>query len=191
MSQGTVSERDIENAKAALDVAEARVVVAQKALDLTVAGPRQEEIAEAEARLQGFEAQVGLLREQLVDSRLFAPCDAVVLSRLLEPGEMATPQRPVLTLAITGRKWIRAYVSEPDVGRAPLCAAASVSLDGFPGRRFSGGISFISATAEFTPRSVQTEELRTSLVYEVRIAVDDPRDELRLGMPATVSVDSN
>jgi len=189
--KGAVTQRDIENSKAALDVAEARVIVAQKALDLAVAGPRHEEIAEADARLRGLEAQVGLLREQLADARLYAPCDAVVLSRALEPGEMAAPQRPVVILGVTGRKWIRAYVGEPNVGRVQLCAAASVVVDSHPERRFHGGVSFVSAVAEFTPRAVQTEELRTSLVYEVRIAVFDPHDELRLGMPATVSLDAD
>jgi HlyD family secretion protein len=155
-------------------------------LDLAVAGPRKEEIAEAEARLRANQAQFALLRQQLADSQLVAPLDAVVRTRVMVPGEMANPQKPVFSLAITDPKWIRAYVSEPDLGRIRSGMPASIGIDSFPNRRFDGWVGFISPVAEFTPKSVQTEELRTSLVYEIRVFVKDPGDELRLGMPATV-----
>jgi HlyD family secretion protein len=100
---------------------------------------------------------------------------------------MSSPQRPVFSLAITDPKWIRAYVAETDLGKIHPGIAASVMVDSFPNRRFAGWIGFISPVAEFTPKAVQIEELRTSLVYEVRVFVKDPSDELRLGMPATVS----
>jgi HlyD family secretion protein len=183
---GAVSQQEADNAKAALDVAEAKLVVNQKALDLAVAGPRKEEIAEAEARLRANEAQLALLRQELADAQLVAPVDAVVRTRLLEPGEMASPQKPVFSLALTDPKWIRAYVSEPDLGKVHPGMAASVAADSFPQRRFDGWVGFVSPVAEFTPKAVQTTELRTSLVYEVRVFVQDPSDELRLGMPATV-----
>jgi HlyD family secretion protein len=99
---------------------------------------------------------------------------------------MSSPQRPVYSLAITDPKWVRAYVSEPDLGQTRPGMKAAVVVDSFPTRRFEGWIGFISPVAEFTPKAVQTEELRTSLVYEVRVFVKDPSDELRLGMPATV-----
>src|SRR5262245_24914445 len=97
---GVASRDDIDSAKAALDVAVARLAVAEKALELVVAGPRKEEVAEGEARLRAAEAQVAFLRRQLADAELVAPADAVVRSRLLEPGEMASPQRPVFSLAL-------------------------------------------------------------------------------------------
>jgi HlyD family secretion protein len=181
-----VSQEDLDNAKAALDVAEAKLEVNQKALDLAIAGPRKEDIAQAEAQLRANQAQLAFLRQQLADAQLVAPIDAVVRTRLLEPGDMAFPQRPVFTLAITDPKWVRAYVSEPDLGKVHPGMAAAVAVDSFPGRQFEGWVGFISPVAEFTPKSVQTEELRTSLVYEVRVFVNDPADELRLGMPATV-----
>jgi HlyD family secretion protein len=81
---------------------------------------------------------------------------------------------------------VRAYISETDLGKIRSGEAASIGIDSFPNRRFEGWIGFISPIAEFTPKTVQTEELRTSLVYEVRVFVKDPSDELRLGMPATV-----
>ncbi|HXL16648.1 MAG TPA: HlyD family efflux transporter periplasmic adaptor subunit, partial [Streptosporangiaceae bacterium] len=119
-------------------------------------------------------------------AQLVAPMDAVVRTRLLEPGEMASPQKPVFSLAITDPKWVRAYVSEPDLGKVHPGMAAFVAVDSFPDQRFEGWVGFISPVAEFTPKAVQTEELRTSLVYEVRVFVKDPSDALRLGMPATV-----
>lgn len=180
------SQQDLDNANAQLDVANAKVVSQQKALDLEVAGPRKEDIAQAEAQLQGEQAQLALLKQQLADANLVAPVDAVVRSRLMEPGEMASPQKPVFTLAITDPKWVRAYISETDLGKIRSGETASVAVDSFPSRRFDGWIGFISPVAEFTPKAVQTEELRTSLVFEIRVFVKDPADELRLGMPATV-----
>ena len=185
-SAGAVSQQDVDNAKATLDVAEAKLAVNQKALELAIAGPRKEEIAEAEARLRAAEAQLAFLRQQLADAQLVAPVDAIVRTRLLEPGEIASPQKPVLSLAVTDPKWVRAYVSEPDLGKVYPGMAALVAVDSFPDRRFKGWVGFISPVAEFTPKAVQTKELRTSLVYEVRVFVQDPTDVLRLGMPATV-----
>lgn len=180
-----VRQQEVDNAKAALQVAEAKLAVNQRALDLALAGPRKEEIAEAEARLRASEAQAALLRQQLVDSQLMAPLDGVVRTRVMEPGEMASPQKSVFSLAITDPKWVRVYVSEPNLGKVHHGMAAGVAVDSFPDRRFEGWVGFISPVAEFTPKSVQTEELRPSLVYEVRVFVKDPGDVLRLGMPST------
>jgi HlyD family secretion protein len=181
-----VRQQDLDNAKTSVQVAEAKLTVNQKTLDLAVAGPRKEEIGENEARLRANEAQLALLRQQLADAQLLAPVDAVVRTRVMEPGEMASPQKPVFSLAITDPKWVRAYVAEPDLGKVHPGMAASVVVDSFPDRRFEGWVGFISPVAEFTPKTVQTQELRTSLVYEVRVFVKDPSDQLRLGMPASV-----
>ena len=192
MSAGrAVRQQDVDTAKAALEVAEAKLVVNQRALELAITGPRKEDIAEAEARLRADEAQLALLRQQLVDAQLPAPMDAVVRTRILEPGEMASPQKPVFSLAITDPKWVRAYVSESNLGKVHEGMAAWVAVDSFPERRFEGWVGFISPVAEFTPKTVQTEELRTSLVYEVRVFVKDPSDGLRLGMPATVYLNTD
>lgn len=180
------SQQDLDSAKAALDSAQARLVVAEKSLDLSTLGPRKEDIAQAEAQLRANQAKLELLHRQLADSELVSPSDAVVRSRLLEPGEMVSPQRPVFNLAIVDPKWVRAYVSEPDLGKIRTGMSASISADSFPGLSFSGWVGFISSVAEFTPKAVETTELRSSLVYEIRVFVKDPRDQMRLGMPATV-----
>jgi HlyD family secretion protein len=186
-----VSQQDLENARAALDVAKAKLDVAQKALDLAIAGPRQEDIAQAEAQLQADEAQAGFMRQQLADAQLVAPTDAVVRARLMEPGEMASPQKPVFSLAVIDPKWIRAYVAEADLGKLRMGMPASIAIDSFPDQRFHGWVGFVSPVAEFTPKNVETEELRTSLVYEVRIFAKDPSNQLHLGSPATVYVATN
>lgn len=181
-----VSHQDLDTARAALDVAEAKLAVNRRALDLQVAGPRKEDVAQAEAQLRADEAQLALLQHELADADLTAPLNGVVRSRIVEPGEITSPSRSAFTLAILDPKWVRAYVSEPDLGKLREGLRASVTVDAFPHRTFEGWVGFISPTAEFTPKTVQTEELRSSLVYEIRVFVKDPDDQLRLGMPATV-----
>jgi HlyD family secretion protein len=186
-----VSQQDLENAKAALDVAEAKLNVNQKALDLVIAGPREEDIAQAEAEWRSDQAQAALLRQELADAQLLAPVDAVVRTRLMEPGEMASPQKPVFSLAVTDPKWIRTYVAESDLGKMRTGMRASIATDSFPAQRFDGWVGFVSPVAEFTPKTVETAEMRTSLVYEVRVFVKDPSDQLHLGSPATVYLRTN
>jgi HlyD family secretion protein len=184
-----VSEQDLESSKDAMDSAQAHLDVAQKSLDLSEVGPRKEDIAQGEAQLRASKAQLELLRQQLGDAELIAPTDAVVRTRLLEPGAMASPLSPVLSLALMDPKWVRAFVSEVDLGRVHAGMKASIASDSYPGRLFPGWVGFIASVAEFTPKSVETVELRSSLVYEIRVFVQDPQDEMRLGMPATVQLE--
>jgi HlyD family secretion protein len=184
-----VSEQDLESSRDAMDSAQAHLDVAQKSLDLSEVGPRKEDIAQGEAQLRATKAQLELLRQQLGDAELIAPTDAVVRTRLLEPGAMASPQSPVLSLALMDPKWVRAFVSEVDLGRVHAGMKASIGSDSYPGRLFPGWVGFIASVAEFTPKSVETVELRSSLVYEIRVFVQDPQDEMRLGMPATVQLE--
>lgn len=181
-----VSSQDADSGEAKLRVAKANLESAAKALALLEAGPRKEEIGEAQARVEASRAQIALLEHNRDEAHLRAPVDGIVRSRLLEPGDMANPQKPVLALALLHPKWVRAYVAEADLGRIKSGMAARVSTDSHPGQSISGRVGYISSVAEFTPKTVQTEELRTSLVYEVRVFVEDARDQLRLGMPATV-----
>lgn len=182
----SVSAQDLDRAKSALQVAEARVTEQREALRLAELGPRTEEVAGAAAQLKVAQAQLALLQHQIAQGELKAPADAVVRSRLLEPGDMATPQKPVFALALTQPKWVRVYVSESALGRVQPGMAAHVITDTYPNQPIAGTVGYISSLAEFTPKAVQTEELRTSLVYELRVLVDDPQDMLRLGQPATV-----
>jgi HlyD family secretion protein len=183
-----ISRQDLDSAQSRLKVARAQLENRRKALQLAQLGPRQEDIGEAEAQLQVARAELALLKHRVGQAQLLAPVAAVVRSRLLEPGDMASPQRPAYALAITEPKWIRAYVTETQLGHIQPGMAASVTTDSHPDRAIPGRVGYISSVAEFTPKTVETEELRTSLVYEVRIRVSDPGDQLRLGMPATVHI---
>lgn len=182
------SKQDADDAQAAVAMGEARLAAAQAVLDLAVAGPRREDIDEARASLASLEAQLESARIERADAALRAPGAGVIQERLLEPGDMASPQKPVFTLALTDPVWVRAYAAEPDLGKISLGMAAEVETDSFPGKRYPAWIGFISPTAEFTPKSVEVRQLRTRLVYQVRVFVRNPADELRLGMPATVRV---
>ena len=189
-SSGAVSVQDVDRARSAARVAQAAVKERQDALALVQEGARREEIDAADAQVAAARAQLALLRHQLAQGDLRAPVAAVVRSRLLEPGDMASPQRPVLALAVTSPKWARIYVDESSLGQVKPGQVAQLSVDSMPGRALVGKIGYISSVAEFTPKSVQTEVLRTSLVYEVRVLVDDPDDALRLGQPVTVRLES-
>ena len=186
-----VSKLDIEAAEARFAVAQANLNRAQQVQELSVDGPASEDIARAEAMLEAANAELAILEQQLIDAELRAPIAAIVRSRLLEPGDMASPQRPAYNLAITQPKWVRAYISEVDLGRVLPGQSASVSTDSHPDQSLTGTVGYISSVAEFTPKTVQTEDLRTSLVYEIRVQVNDPDNRLRLGMPATVRLDAN
>ncbi|WP_409295013.1 efflux RND transporter periplasmic adaptor subunit [Pseudomonas sp. KCJK8670] len=181
-----VSQQDLDNAAAQLKVRQAQWEDSQKALRLARIGPRAEDIAQAEAQLQSARAQLALLQHNLDETELRAPQDATVRSRMLEPGDMASPQRAVYALAITTPKWVRAYINESQLGHIRPGLPARVTTDSHPDAPVQGQVGFISDVAEFTPKAVQTAELRTALVYEVRIIVDDKDNRLRLGMPATV-----
>jgi HlyD family secretion protein len=153
-----------------------------------VIGPRQEDIASAQATLQADEAALTLARCELADAKLYAPANGVIQNRILEPGDMASPALPVFTLALDDPVWVRAYVAETDLGKIQPGMKAGVTTDSFPGKRYAGWIGFISPTAEFTPKPVETQDVRTKLVYEVRVFVHNPQGELRLGMPAVVTI---
>lgn len=186
---GATSQQALDNVTAQLDVEKAQLMVKEKALNLALEGPRKEDIAAAMNNLETLKASLSLLKIRLEDMTLKSPATGVIQNRILEPGEMASPNRPVVTLALTDPKWVRAYVPEPDLGRINLGMKARILSDSFTDRKFEGWIGFISPVAEFTPKTVETEDLRTKLVYEVRVFVHDPKELLRLGMPVTVIVD--
>ncbi len=187
-TQGVDTAQRKDDAQGALDVARAREAAAKEAYDLMVLGPRKEDIAAAQATLQAYEADLALARRELADAQLYAPTNGVIRNRLLETGDMASPQKPVFTLALDDPVWVRAYVPETDLGKLRTGMKAVVTTDSFPTNRYPAWVGFISPTAEFTPKSVETAEVRTKLVYEVRAFVPNPNGELRLGMPAVVTV---
>jgi HlyD family secretion protein len=183
------SPQEYDDARTAADSAKAHAGAARAALDLALAGSRAEDISAARAQLVALESDLALAEVKLGYTKLYSPATGVVQNRILEPGDMAAPDRPVYTLALTEPLWARVYLAEPDLGRVRQGQPAQVYSDSFPGKAYLGWIGYISPSAEFTPKTVQTTELREDLVYQARVFVCDPRDELRLGMPVTVRVD--
>jgi membrane fusion protein YbhG len=186
-----LSRQKLDNDEKSLKSAAANLDDAHQALALAIEGPRKEDIAAARARVKADEAALNLAERQLFDTKLYAPSPGVIQDRILEPGDMAFPETPVYTLALTNPVWVRAYISEPDLGKINLGMSAEVSTDSYPGKVYEGWVGFISPTAEFTPKPVETTDVRTKLVYQVRIYVCNPQNELRLGMPATVLIPLN
>lgn len=185
-SQGTVAQSSLDTATAAKDMASARVASAKAALSLIEEGSRSEDIMVAEAQLRAAEAQLDAARTSLADTELKAPADGVILSRVSEPGAIVASSTNVLVLAPTEPVWVRAYVSEPDLGRVHPGLKVKVTSDSMTGAGYEGQVGFISPVAEFTPKAVETPDLRTDLVYRLRIIVDHPGKDLRQGMPVTV-----
>ncbi len=182
------AERAYLAQKANLAAAQQILAGKQQALRLAVIGPRKEDIAAAEATLRADRAALALAQKQLADTKLYAPADGVIQNRILEPGDMVTPQTPAFTLALDNPLWVRAYLPETQMGKVALGMSAWIEVDSFPGQRFPGWIGFISPVSEFTPKNVETTELRSQLVYRVRVYACNPDHRLRLGMPATVVI---
>lgn len=183
-----VSQQQLDSADTVVHVARANLDALTQVAKLTVEGPRKEDIAAARAQLNVYDASLKLARQELTDSKLFAPADGIIQNRILEPGDMVSPQRPVYTLALNDPVWVRAYVSESDLGKVSEGMAANVLTDSFPGKVYEGRVGYISPSSEFTPKQVETTDLRTRLVYQMRIYVNNKTNELRLGMPATVQL---
>lgn len=185
---GHVSQQAYDDALAQKTEAEARLQSAQEALDLALEGFREEDIATARANLQTAEARLARRRTDLEDTVLLAPAGGVILSRIQEPGAIVSAGSPVYTVSLADPVWVRAYVTEPDLGRIHPGMKATVTTDSAPDRHYEGHIGFISPVAEFTPKTVETADLRTDLVYRLRVIVDDPDQGLRQGMPVTVNL---
>jgi len=183
-----VSESAYDEAVRAHEEAKAELRQREAELQLALDGPREEKIAAARAQVDFNEATLGVARERLDNTTLTAPEAGTVLTRVREPGATVGPTATVLTLALRKPMRVRTYVSETNLGRVEPGMPVAVTTDSFPDKTYAGQVGFISPTAEFTPKTVQTPELRTDLVYRVRIIVDAPDEGLRQGMPVTIEL---
>lgn len=191
--QTELSERNFtphaahDEAQTRRNEAAALLRAAEQALALAEAGPRRETIAAARAKLDADRASFRLAERRLFDADLKAPNDGVVLTRVREPGAIVGAGETIYTLTLVAPVWVRTYVDEPDLGRIRPGQTAEVRTDA--GGVYQGRIGFISPVAEFTPKSVETRSQRTSLVYRLRVIVDEPDSGLKQGMPVTVTLD--
>lgn len=180
------SRQSYDDARGVFDQAQARRNAVQQALALIVAGPRVEDIEGARATLHAEQATVALAERRLNDATLSAPAAGTILTRIKEPGAVISAGMPVFAMAVVDPVWVRAYVSGADLGRIHPGQKAQVFTDTHPDKPYSGQVGFISPTAEFTPKTVETKDLRTALVYRFRVVVDQPDQALRQGMPVSV-----
>jgi membrane fusion protein YbhG len=177
-----------DRAQTAVERAQANVDRLQQIYNKLLEGTRKEQIAVDQATLRHAQQALDLSRIRLGYTELIAPMAGVILVREAELGEVMSPGAPVVTLANLDDVWVRVYVPETQLGRVRMGQEVAVGTDTFPGKRYRGRIAFISSEAEFTPKTVQTEQERVTLVYRVKVDVENPNHELKPGMPADVYI---
>ncbi|HUN95776.1 MAG TPA: efflux RND transporter periplasmic adaptor subunit [Bradyrhizobium sp.] len=174
---GTVEQRD--QTYAAL-----RQSTAAHERDVALKNAAARQVEMAKASIESAQATLKMSQIVLGYTVLQAPFSGVIQVRQAELGEIMVPGTPVVTLADLDHVWLRAYINETDIGKVRYGQEADVTTDTYPGKIYKGRVSFISANAEFTPKSVETHAERVTLVYRIRIDVDNPTHELVPGMPA-------
>ncbi len=183
---GAVAERVYDDALAARDEARARLKSARENLAQLEYGYQHQEVAEGEANHQRALAAAAEAEQRVKDTVLVAPADGVVLTRAVERGAILAAGTPVFTISLRAPVWAVIYVDEINLGRVAPGQSVLLYTDARPGRPYHGQVGYVSPNAEFTPKNVETPELRTALVYRARIVVSDPDEALRQGMPVTV-----
>ena len=189
--QNAVSQQSLDEARASYGDALSRRNAAREQLQLMESGYRSEDVERQKAAVEAARAELARATTNLQDTELFAPQDGVVLTRVHEIGAVVQGGQTVYTVTLNNPVWIRAYVTQPNLGNIRPGQEVLLSIDATPDKTYRGRIGFISPTAEFTPKTVETPDLRSSLVYEVRVIVKDPKGDLRLGQPATVKINLN
>lgn len=189
LATSVASRREHDDAEAQYHELTARTKAAQENYRLLQAGFRAEEIAEAEANAARAMANLRAAETNLIDTKLVAPEDGIVMTRAVEAGSIMQAGATALTINLKSPVWVRAYVSEPHLARVKPGAAVALFTDFNPEKPYRGQIGYVSPRAEFTPKSVETADLRTALVYRFRVVVTDPDDHLRQGMPVTVRLE--
>ena len=179
-------KEDIDGARAQVERAKANVRLAETTrLELK---RLQEEQLARKADARQATVQLDIQETLLKNTEVTAPMDGVVLVKSAEPGEVLAAGTTVVTLGNLAQPWLRAYINEQDLGRVKLGTAVKVTTDSFPGKTYTGRISFIASEAEFTPKQIQTQEERVKLVYRIKIDVDNPAGELKSNMPADAEI---
>ena len=182
----TIPLQEFETVTAQRDEAEARKDLAAANLNLLCDGFRKEEIAMGKAQLSEAIANLKKAETTLADTVLLCPNDGVLLTRVEEVGSVVNAGQIIATLSLKDAVWVYVYVPGPQLGKLAPGMKAEIVTDTRPDNPYQGHVGYISPEAEFTPKNVETTELRTSLVYRVRIIAENPDEGLRQGMPVTV-----
>ncbi|RXJ87587.1 HlyD family efflux transporter periplasmic adaptor subunit [Arcobacter sp. CECT 8985] len=189
LQKKSISQQKYDDIKLVYDNAKALYDYAKSSYNLLKNGYRKEDIDTASAKLQSLKAQKQIKQINLNDTILKAPTNGTILTRIHEEGSIVNASTPVIQLAKSDEYWIRSYMSEKYLGKIKPGMKATVYTDS-SNKKYHATVSFISAVAEFTPKSVQTEDLRTDLVYRFRLILNDYDDKIRQGMPVTIKFDN-
>ena len=184
LAENAIAPAEVDRARAGRDAARARVRAAREKVRLLEQGFRRQQIAAARDAAAAATAQLAGARSRLGELYLVAPADGVVLLRNFEPGEVAGPGAPLVTLGNPDSLWMRVYIAAPRLGAVRLGAPVEVTSRGAPGKRFAGRVVEIASRAEFTPRAALTEEERSNIVFGVKVALDPTGGALKAGLPA-------
>jgi HlyD family secretion protein len=179
-----VPQEAFDNAETGYKIAKAVLQVAAENYQLVKEGPRKEDIEDARAQVAQARASVKLNETQLSYSTLYSPISGVVLVKSGEIGEVVNPGTSILTMADVENVWLKAYIPETDLSKVKWGQDVIVTTDLRPQKKYRGKISFISSQAEFTPKQIQTEKERVTLVYRVKVDISNRDRELKPGMPA-------
>jgi len=188
VAAGLVTHQQIDDAQARVHMSEAALAASREQLALELRGSRIEDIEAQEATVASAQARLEKAQTALADATLLAPSKGIISVRAREPGAIVQAGQTVYTLTLNDPVWIRAYVSQPRLGRIKPGMPVKVTIDSMPGRQYDGTVGFISPEAEFTPKTVQTEQVRDDLVYRIRVIASDPDNVFRQGMPVTVLI---
>jgi HlyD family secretion protein len=188
VAAGLVTHQQIDDAQTRVHMSEAALAAARDQLTLELRGSRIEDIEMQEAMLAAAQARLEKAQTALADATLMAPSNGIISVRAREQGAIVQAGQTVYTLTLNDPVWIRAYVPQPRLGRIKPGMPVKMTIDSMPGRQYDGTVGFISPEAEFTPKTVQTEQVRDDLVYRIRVIASDPDDVLRQGMPVTVLI---
>jgi HlyD family secretion protein len=179
-----IPKETLGNAEAGYKIAKAAVQRATENYKLVKEGPRKEDIEDAKAQVEQARASLKLAETQLSYTVLNSPLSGVVLVKSSEMGEVVNPGTSIITLADLENVWLKAYIPETDLSKVKWGQEVIVTTDLRPKKEYKGKISFISSQAEFTPKSIQTEKERVTLVYRIKVDIPNPDRELKPGMPA-------
>jgi HlyD family secretion protein len=182
--RGVIPKDTLDNAEAAFKMAKASLQRATETYLLVKEGPRKEDIDDARAQVEQARASLKLTETQLSYTTLYSPISGVVLVKSGEIGEVVNPGTSIVTLADIENVWLKAYIPETDLSKVKWGQEAIVTTDLRPRKEYKGRISFISSQAEFTPKQIQTEKERVTLVYRIKIDIANKDRELKPGMPA-------
>lgn len=154
--------------------------------DLLLAGTRVEEKDEARSRVAELAAKIDEIDVRRRERIVVAPESALIEVLMVRPGDIAAPNGPVALVLRTDDLWVKAYISEVDLGKIRLGQKVQVTCDAFPNKRFDGVITHIASESEFTPRNVQTIDERRHQVFGLKVRVADPQGVFKSGMAADV-----